>query len=329
MIQRLLHEKFVPITAVLATVLVLSLSDSLLSNLELPNAAQDLITLSLSVFIEAFPFIILGSLLAAVVNTFVPHHFIHSKLPKNGLLRRGLLSITGFFFPVCECGNIPLSRALIQHGLKPSEAVTFLLAAPVVNPVTIWSTWAAFSLDGTVVASRVIATLIIANFIGYILSLRKNENQLITKEFKAHCENHTDHQEKGTLPKFLNHFITESCRLLPMLAVGALIAGSVQVLIPRDVITSIGGNVVLSILAMLILAFVVSICATVDAFFALSFAATFTTGSIVSFLVFGPMIDIKILTLLKSTFKAQTLMLISLLALVLSFLTGIVVTYAL
>ena len=57
----------------------------------------------------------------------------------------------------------------------------------------------------------------------------------------------------------------------------------------------------------MLLAFVVSICSTVDAFFILSFGATFLPGAIVAFLVLGPMIDVKMLALLRTTFTGRTL----------------------
>lgn len=304
------------------------------SSVELSNRLQDFITLSVSVFVEAFPFLVLGSVLAAAVNTFVSPHTFERILPKNRFAKRATLSVLGFLFPVCECGNVPLSRSLMIQGLKPSEAITFLLAAPVLNPITIWSTWVAFSYDGSIVASRIAATFLIANIIGYVLSLRKNENDFITSEFQATCDSAqsgktTKKSNKNKIPDFVYNFRHESFALVKMLAFGALLAGFIQTVIPRDVLINIGSDVLLSILAMLLLAFLVSICATVDAFFALSFANTFTAGSIVSFLVFGPMIDIKMLALLKPTFTTKALLLISGLAFMLSALTGLVVTYAL
>ncbi|MEM6997797.1 MAG: permease [Patescibacteria group bacterium] len=291
----------------------------------LPNTLQDFITLSLSIFIEALPFIVLGALLATIVNRYVPVHKIQSMLPQNGFLRRGAISLFGFVMPVCECGNVPLSRSLIARGFKPSEALAFLLAAPVINPVTIWATWAAFSYDTSIVYSRVLLTLAIAAIISYIVSLKQNENDLLTKSFAAACDADHVHQEHRS---FGRDFTSEAYLMLRMLAVGAIIAGLVQTLVPRELLVDIGSNAVLSVVAMLALAFVVSICANVDAFFALSFAGTFGAGSIVSFLVFGPMIDIKMLTLLKTTFTRELLAVVSILALILSAVGGLVVTYA-
>ncbi|MCB9821089.1 permease [Candidatus Nomurabacteria bacterium] len=319
-----------PMVVVLLTLAVLSSSDYLFDKILLPNRAQDFATLSLSIFVEAFPFLVLGSLLAAVVNTYVPAHTFEKLLPKKGVFRRAILSLMGFLFPVCECGNVPLARSLMIQGLKPSEAVTFLLAAPVINPVTIWATWAAFSYDQSIVVSRVAATFVIANIIGYILSLKKREQDFLTMDFVALCDAPTK-QERTTrhrADKLSSNFTHEAFAMIKMLAFGAIVAGVVQSFVPRDILVSIGSNVILSILAMLLLAFVVSICANVDAFFALSFANTFTAGSIVSFLVFGPMIDIKMLALLKTTFKNELLITITILSLLMSALAGLVVSYA-
>lgn len=328
-----LLSKIVPVQfAVIASVLIVLIASNALSgDVRIPNKLQDFITLSMSVFVEAMPFLILGSLLASAVNTFVPPHTFHKILPKNPILKRGVLSMLGFMFPVCECGNVPLSRSLMIQGLKPSEAITFLLAAPVLNPITIWATWVAFSGDMPIVISRIVATLLIANFIGYVLSWRKNQDEFLTDSFAAVCASESKpskKKDKNGFAKFSEGFSHEAFKMMRMLAFGAIVAGAVQSFVPRDVLVDIGSNVILSITAMLILAFVVSICANVDAFFALSFANTFTAGSIVSFLVFGPMIDIKMLALLKTTFKNELLIIVSTLSLILSIIAGLVVTYA-
>lgn len=307
----------------------------LIEGVVLPGKLQDFFTLMLSIFVEALPFLILGSLLASVVNIYVSPHFFEKILPENGVIRRGIISLLGFLFPVCECGNVPLSRALLMQGLKPSEAMTFLLAAPVINPVTIWSTWAAFGYDRSIVVSRVVATLLIANLIGFFLSLRRRESDFLTPGFQATCEvsrrkkpSPKNKKDRLKLSLLSDSFAHEAFTMVKMLAFGALVAGVIQSFVPRDVLVSIGSNVVLSIVSMLVLAFVISICANVDAFFALSFANTFTAGSIVSFLVFGPMIDIKMLALLKTTFRNELLLTVSLLSLLMSALAGLVVAYA-
>ncbi|MEA5550553.1 permease [Anabaena cylindrica UHCC 0172] len=105
----------------------------------------------------------------------------------------------------------------------------------------------------------------------------------------------------------LDNIVQELRELGGVMVLGSAIAASIQVLAPRELILSLGAGPITSILAMLVLAAVVSICSTVDSFFALSFASTFTSGSLLAFLVFGPMIDIKGVGLMLSIFKPRAL----------------------
>ncbi|PSB19295.1 permease [Phormidesmis priestleyi ULC007] len=105
----------------------------------------------------------------------------------------------------------------------------------------------------------------------------------------------------------LENTVQEMRELGGVLILGSAIAALVQVFVPRDIILSLGQSPVTSILAMMLLAGVVSICSTVDSFFALSFASTFTSGSLVAFLVFGPMIDLKGVGLMLSIFKPRAI----------------------
>ncbi|SRR5579883_601850 len=123
----------------------------------------------------------------------------------------------------------------------------------------------------------------------------------------------------------LENTVQELRELGGVLVLGSAIAAIVQVFIPRDIILNLGQSPVTSILAMMLLAGIVSICSTVDSFFALSFASTFTTGSLLSFLVFGPMIDLKGIGLLLSIFKTRAVVYLFALAALLTFLLTLVV----
>ena len=102
-------------------------------------------------------------------------------------------------------------------------------------------------------------------------------------------------------------FAAEASAMLPALFVGAAVAGLIQVAVSRNLLLTLGQNPVWSVLALMGLAFVIAICSTVDAFFVLSLGSAFTPGAVVAFLVLGPMIDIKMLALLRTTFTAATL----------------------
>ena len=119
--------------------------------------------------------------------------------------------------------------------------------------------------------------------------------------------------------------IQELRELGAVLVLGSAIAAAIQVLAPRELILSLGVGPIVSILTMLVLATVVSICSTVDSFFALSFASSFTSGSLLAFLVFGPMIDLKGIGLMLSIFKPKAVIYLFVLAAQLTFLFCLIV----
>lgn len=125
----------------------------------------------------------------------------------------------------------------------------------------------------------------------------------------------------------LENIVSELRDLGGLLILGSALAAVVQIAVPREAIIALGQGPVTSILAMMLLAAVVSICSTVDAFFALSFASLFTEGSILAFLVFGPMIDIKNIGLLLSVFRSRAIFYLFALAAQLTFLAAILVNF--
>nr|WP_317105227.1 permease [Chroococcidiopsis sp. SAG 2025]MDV2991102.1 putative two-component membrane permease complex subunit SMU_747c [Chroococcidiopsis sp. SAG 2025] len=122
------------------------------------------------------------------------------------------------------------------------------------------------------------------------------------------------------LQLLLDNTIQELRELGSVLVIGSAIAALIQVFVPREVILNLGGGEIISILTMMLLAAVVSICSTVDSFFALSFASTFTSGSLLAFLIFGPMIDLKGIGLMLSIFKPRAIIYLFALAAQLTFL---------
>lgn len=292
--------------------------------IDLPKQVQDFITLSLGVIIEALPFVMLGLFFSIIVRLWLPNDWLLKYLPKQPFLRRALISLLGVFMPVCECGNVPLARGLLAKGLTPAESLTFLLAAPILNPVTIITTQQAFSDDNTVLIARILGGFLIANLIGWIYSSTR-QDAMLRPEFIAICKEKKDNSNR--LVDALHFFKHEARSMMPALVIGAMVAGLIQVVVPRETILLLGNSPAWSVLVMAVLAFVVSICSSVDAFFALAFRGSFTSGSLVSFLTFGPMIDVKMLSLMRTTYRRNILLQVSLLVFLMSMLIGLVVNY--
>jgi len=315
-------------------------------------------TLFLSLMVEAMPFLLLGVLLSGILLLFVDDRKFISLMPKHPILGALAGSALGFLLPVCECGNIPIARRLLTQGAPMSVAVGFLLAAPTINPVVIWATWTAFRDQPEVVVWRVLLSLVVAVLVGAIFSVQADPKPLLQprvalalpvtvkpakKEPLAIAGNYWLGQrtalETMTIPQptlttksfpekmqaLLDNTINEMRQLGAVLVFGSAIAAIVQVWVPREVVLSLGQGQISSIVAMMTLAAIVSICSTVDAFFALAFAGTFTTGSLLSFLVFGPMIDLKGVALMLTMFKQRTVIYLFVLSGLLIFLFSLII----
>jgi uncharacterized protein len=295
--------------------------------LRLSDVVQDALTLSISVVIESLPFVILGITVSIAVQLWVPSHLMFRVLPRTPILRRVVLSMLGVLLPVCECGNVPLARSLMTRGLTVGDALTFLLAAPILNPITILVTYQAFGLSDGILFARVLGGFMIANLIGLLISGHPRQTDLLTPRFHDACRVH-DHVAGDRRTQAVRLFTNESSAMLPALFIGSAIAGLIQAVISRDVLLTLGQNPVWSVLALIGLAFVISLCSTVDAFFILSLGSTFSAGAIVAFLVFGPMIDIKMLALLRTTFTARTLGMLTTMVALLTAVLGLALNLA-
>lgn len=318
---------WVSLTLGVAAVLVLFLIEAFapaLFDQPLGTRAQDGLTLTISVLIESLPFVMLGVLLSIVIQVWVPPGVIERWLPTRGWARRAVLSLLGMFLPVCECGNVPFARGLLMRGFTPSEALTFLIAAPIVNPIVIITTHQAFGFDDGILVVRLLGGYAIANLIGWLYSRHPSPDTLLTQRFRDTCDL-VVHEPGGRGRRSLAQFVIELRAVMPALVIGSALAGAVQVLVPREALLAIGSNPALSIVAMIALAMVVSICSNVDSFFALSFVSTFTPGSIVAFLLVGPIVDVKMLALLRTTFTTRTLVGITVVVILSAFAIGSVV----
>lgn len=290
----------------------------------LPTRAQDGLTLAISVLIESLPFVILGVVLSIVVQVWVPPGVIERWMPRRAWARRAVLSLLGMVVPVCECGNVPFARGLLMRGFSVPETMTFLIAAPIVNPIVIITTHQAFGFSDGILIARLVGGYLIANLIGWLYSRHPSPDALLTDRFRDTCEL-VAHEPGGKGRRTLAQFVIELRAVMPALVIGSALAGAVQVLIPREALVAIGSNPALSIVAMMALAMIVAICSNVDAFFALSFASTFTPGAIVAFLLVGPLVDVKMLALMRTTFTTRTLVGIVVVVLTSAFFIGTVV----
>ena len=285
----------------------------------------------LGIFIEAVSFLLLGTLISGLLEAFVTHDDIVRIMPRRTVPAILVGSLLGFLFPVCECGVVPVTRKLYQKGLPVSVGITFLLAAPVMNPIVLASTFAAFGI-GPVLVGRYAISWIMAVGIGLLFSFQPNTQRVIKPSALAMITGGSDEavlepaQRMALVPGLIHALRAASGEFFEMgryLIIGSLLAALMQTVISQEALKSLASSPITSVLVMAALAFVLSLCSTVDAFLALSFARTFTVGSILTFLTFGPMVDIKTTSMYLSLFRRRTVVYLVVLPLLISTLFGI------
>ena len=311
---------------VFGVIVVLLLLIGLFPNLipsQLNDRFQTFVTIFLGIFIEAVPFLLAGSLVSGLIDVFVDKESLARYVPRRAVPAAFVGSLLGFAFPVCECGVVPVTRKLYQKGLPVSVGIAFLLSAPVINPVVLVSTYVAFGW-GPMLIGRFAFTVLIAFVVGLIFQFAPTREILLPAANDGHEHDHYTLAAGSGRSQRLWQAMTiagdDFIDMVRYLIIGSMLAAAMQTFVPQSTLIAFGGGPVTSVIAMMVLAFVLSICSTVDAFLALSFVNSFTTGSILSFLVFGPMVDIKSALMFLGVFRRRVVLYLILLPLLLTML---------
>jgi uncharacterized protein len=291
-------------------------------------ALQSFSTRFLGIFIEAVPFLLVGTLVSGFLEVFLDRGALTRLVPRQPVLAAACGVGLGFVFPVCECGVVPVTRRLFTKGLPVSVGIAFLLASPVMNPIVVASTAAAFGW-GPVLWGRLLLTALIALGVGLVFSLRGagvtsvRPSALPAVSGAASDLSLTQPPLGVRIRLALDLAMDEFFEMGRYLVVGGLLAATLQTLVPQDALVALGRGPVTSVVAMELLAYLLSVCSTVDAFLALAFTGTFTTGSILAFLTFGPMVDVKSTLMFLSVFRPRTVAYLVLLPVALALVAGV------
>lgn len=253
-------------------------------------------TIFVAIVVQSIPFLVGGVLLAGIIATLLSEKALRRLVPANPTLGVPVAGLAGVALPGCECASVPVAGSLMRRGVAPAVALTFLLAAPAVNPVVLVSTAVAFPDRPEVVLARFLASLVTAVAVGW-LWLRFAGRVPILHRQRGH-----DHDE-GAAQAFLGSVRHDFIHAAGFLVLGAMIAAAINTFVPREIIDGVAGNVVLAVGSMAIFAFVVALCSEADAFVAASLSAFSDTAKLV-FMVVGPAMDVKLASMESGQFGA-------------------------
>lgn len=278
--------------------------------ISLPQRFLEMNTIFISILIEALPFVTLGVLISGVIQIFVTEEMIAKIMPKNKILAVIFAGFIGILFPSCECGIVPIVSRLVAKGVPISAGIAFMLTAPIINPVVLFATFIAFGSDWKMAIFRAMGALFVANIVGIFIAYRFKGNPF-NENF--HIHHHHSHEKTPLMKKIwqtLEHAVDEFFSMGKYLVIGSFIAAAVQTYVKTATLVSIGHGKAGSSIVMMALSFILSLCSEADAFIASSFRTTFSTGALLAFLIFGPMVDIKNLMMMLSTFKKRLVLMI-------------------
>lgn len=250
-------------------------------------------TVLVSISLQALPFLVLGVVLSACIATFVPADALTRWLPRNPAFAVPVAAVSGALLPGCECASVPIAGSLVSRGVKPAIALTFLLAAPAINPIVLISTAVAFTGQPIVVVARFVGSLVTAVVVGWIW-LRMGRDSLIRMPARHTAAN-------SRLGAFVAEARHDLLHAGGFLVLGASVAATINVVVPRVWLDTLGGNLLSSVLILAAFAVIVAICSEADAFVAVSLTQFPLTARLV-FMVVGPVIDVKLFSMQVGTF---------------------------
>jgi len=290
-------RRITSIEVLCAILLVAALGHSWLrSVLDVPALSTGA-TVFVAVCVQALPFLVLGVLISGAIAAFVPAHVLRKVLPRKENAAVGVAGLAGVALPGCECASVPVARRLIGQGVAPAAALTFLLAAPAVNPVVLVATAVAFPGEPAMVFARFAGSLATATVMGWLWVKWGRTEWIAERALRRLPE--TERGSRFTV--FAETARSDLVEAGGFLVLGALISAALGVLVPGEVFGALGEHLVLGILVMAVLAVVLALCSEADAFVAASLSAMPLLPRLV-FLVVGPAIDVKLFALQAGTF---------------------------
>ena len=256
-----------------------------------------------SIVVEALPFVLLGALVSAAIEVYVPDRAFDRLARLPAALQIPGAALGGLAFPVCECGSVPVARRVIARGLHPGAGLAFMLAAPILNPIVILSTVVAYGGRGLALemaVGRIVLGLVLAVVAGWALGNVSPEELLRPRAGDREREAH----EESPPGAFVEHLAADFFYMGKFVIAGSALAALLQTAIPQSLVSGVARTPVIGALALMGIAFVLSLCSEADAFVAVSFTP-FPIGAQLAFLVFGPVVDAKLSFLYGATFRRR------------------------
>lgn len=330
------------------------LFDGIIASVISEDFAKNFAFSFLSVLFEGLPFIFIGTLISGFIDVYLPSGTLERLLPKNRWLSIFACGLLGVIVPVCECTVVPVIRRLVAKGLPIGSAFAYMLAAPIVNPITFMSTYTAFAGEPLGMSlSRMLLGYLVAVTVGILIvffPLEKILRRSVIDRLhfsgkghshsndscgESHCCEHTEQQQKQKSDECDHHdhhdhshghghgdklvgAIRTSVRDFIDVAVYFVIGITLMTIFKKAANTNVlleylaqDGKLIEGTAFMIGLSFVLSLCSTSDAFVVATSFERIGRVPKMAFLVFGPMMDVKLMFLYQTLMKMKTVLVLT------------------
>ncbi|WP_339179621.1 permease [Bacillus sp. FSL R5-0560] len=274
-------------------------------SISVPNSLLNVNTIFLSILLESIPFIMLGIFFSSLIDLFISDQWMTKWIVKNPYGAIGSALLISILSPVCECAVIPVVRRLIQKGMPLHVGTVILVGAPILNPIVVLSTYYAFSKNLELVYARFGLAVVICIITGLMMYWLFRKQSMLKESTSDARTEYTPQQHRNRLRSIVTHAIEEFFDMGRYLIAGAFIASLFQTFLNRGALAELGTSDLSGSAVMMGLAFVLSLCSHADAFVASTFAGTYSHASLLSFLLYGPMLDLKNMFVYASCFKKR------------------------
>lgn len=268
-------------------------------------------TIFISMILEALPFILIGSIISAAIQMYISEDIVKKILPQNKFISILFAAFIGIFIPICECAIVPIAKSLIKKGVPVGVAIVFMISVPIVNPVVIASTYYAFN-DIKVVLIRIFGGVLCAIIIGLLIEFISRRGAEVIKDDNSYknicdcgCIESQYFYNKSKIRLCLEHANKEFSNILKYYIFGSFLSSVFITIVNESMLNKMSNGKYLSIIIMMLISFLLSLCSEADAFIAKGFLASFGLPAISGFLILGPMIDLKNVIIMGSYFKKE------------------------
>ncbi len=295
-----------------------------------------------SIMLEAAPFMLIGSLIGGLIETFISREKLLSIVPKGQISPILIAAGLGMVLPVCECAIVPVVRRLCRKGMPAPAAIAYLLGGPAVNPIVAASTALAYRFDWRVAALRIVLGYLIAVAVSLFIQRILNSKKLLLENIEdddnhtncscghnhhkipiTHLEHHGsdcscehEHTNKPSkifskITQCINHASDDFFSAGHYLVIGAFLAALAQTFVSRDFFTSFSTFTLLPSIMMICLAILLNLCSETDAFIAASMRGLLPLSAQMAFMLTGPIFDLKLLLMYQRIFRKRTIILLA------------------